>query len=53
VDSLYYLSLEGLTACMRGEPGDYCSACWSGNYKIPIDQPQAKFNFERDQLKMF
>ncbi len=53
VDSLNYLSLEGLTACMKGQPSDYCSACWSGNYKIPIDQPQTKFNFERDQMKMF
>lgn len=53
VDSLAYLSLEGLTACMRGPGKDYCSACWSGHYKIPIDQPQSKFNFERDQLKMF
>jgi len=53
VDSLAYLSLEGLTACMRGTAKDYCSACWSGQYKIPIDQPQSKFYFERDQLKMF
>lgn len=53
VDSLAYLSLEGLTACMKGRPEDYCSACWSGHYKIPIDQPQTKFSFEREQLKMF
>ncbi|QOV92325.1 amidophosphoribosyltransferase [Humisphaera borealis] len=53
VDSLAYLSLEGMAACMRGQPKDYCSACWSGHYKIPIDQPQSKFYFERDQLKMF
>lgn len=53
VDSLAYLSLEGLTACMRGAAKDYCSACWSGQYKVPVDQPQSKFYFERDQLKMF
>jgi amidophosphoribosyltransferase len=53
VDSLAYLSLEGLTACMKGKPEDYCSACWSGHYKVPIDQPQTKFSFEREQLKMF
>lgn len=53
VDSLSYLSLEGLTACMRGKPTDYCTACWSGQYKVPVDQPQTKFSFERDQLKMF
>ena len=29
----------------------YCTACWSGQYKIPVDQPASKFSFERDQLK--
>jgi amidophosphoribosyltransferase len=54
VDSLAYLSLDGLLACMRDPNKDrYCTACWSGHYKIPIDNPQTKFSFERDQLKMF
>jgi amidophosphoribosyltransferase len=54
VDSLAYLSLDGLLACMRESNKDkYCTACWSGRYKIPIDNPQSKFSFERDQLKMF
>jgi amidophosphoribosyltransferase len=53
VDSLAYLSLEGMLACMRKPTNEYCTACWSGKYKIPIDNPQAKFSFERDQLKMF
>jgi amidophosphoribosyltransferase len=53
VDSLAYLSLEGMLSCMNHSHSDYCTACWSGQYKIPIDQPQSKFSFERDQLKMF
>jgi amidophosphoribosyltransferase len=53
VDSLAYLSLEGLLACMKKPQDNYCTACWSGKYKVPIDQPQSKFSFERDQLKMF
>lgn len=53
VESLAYLSLEGMLACMKSGKENYCTACWSGNYKIPIDHPQAKFSFERDQLKMF
>jgi amidophosphoribosyltransferase len=53
VDSLAYLSLEGMLSCMKHEKNSYCTACWSGRYKIPIDQPQTKFSFERDQLKMF
>jgi len=53
VDSLAYLSLEGMLACLKFPKDHYCTACWSGVYKIPIDQPQSKFSFERDQLKMF
>ncbi len=53
VDSLAYLSLDGMLACMKQAKTQYCTACWSGHYKIPIDQPQSKFSFERDQLKMF
>jgi amidophosphoribosyltransferase len=53
VDSVSYLSLEGLLNCMKLPKDDYCTACWSGRYKVPIDQPQSKFSFERDQLKMF
>jgi amidophosphoribosyltransferase len=53
VDSLAYLSMEGMLSCMKLSPQHYCTACWSGEYKIPIDNPTSKFNFERDQLKMF
>lgn len=53
VDSLAYLSLEGLLNCVQIEKKDCCTACWSGQYKIPIDQPQSKFSFEREQLRMF
>jgi amidophosphoribosyltransferase len=53
VDSLAYLSLEGMLSCVKGAPAAYCTACWSGKYKIEIDQPQGKFSFEREQMKMF
>ena len=53
VDSLAYLSLEGMLSCLNLGKEHYCTACWSGQYKVPIDQPQSKFSFERDQLKMF
>jgi amidophosphoribosyltransferase len=53
VDSLSFLSLEGLLSAFKFPPSDACTACWSGHYKVPIDQPQTKFSFERDQLKMF
>ena len=53
VDSLAYLSLEGMLGCLKHPKEQYCTACWSGDYKIPIENPQSKFSFERDQLKMF
>jgi amidophosphoribosyltransferase len=53
VDSIAYLSLEGMLNCLKLDKNDCCTACWSGQYKIPVDQPTSKFSFERDQLKMF
>ena len=35
-DSLTYLSLEGLLDSVDGPPESYCSACWSGDYRIPV-----------------
>jgi len=53
VDSLAYLSLEGLLSCMKQGKEQYCTACWSGRYKIPIDHAESKFRFEKDQLQIF
>jgi amidophosphoribosyltransferase len=44
-DSLAYLSLEGLLACLSGERSSYCTACWTGDYRVPItarDRRQAE-----------
>ena len=51
VDSLAYLSLEGMLACEKETAAHYCTACWSGNYKIPIEQPQSKLGFERETAR--
>jgi amidophosphoribosyltransferase len=53
VDSLAYLSLDGMLACMKTPAAHCCTACWSGEYKVPVDQPTSKFSFEREQMKMF
>jgi amidophosphoribosyltransferase len=53
VDSLAYLSMEGMLSCLNKARDQYCTACWSGEYKLSVDHPQSKFSFERDQLKMF
>lgn len=53
VDSLSYLSLDGMLRCVATPEKDCCTACWTGQYKVPIDQPQTKFGFEREQTKLF
>jgi len=53
VDSVGYMSLEGLLECAK-LPGDhYCTACWSGKYRIPIDVAVNKFTMECYQMNMF
>ncbi len=53
VDSVGYLSLEGMLSC-AGLPDDhYCTACWSGKYRIPIDIALNKFTMEHYQMTMF
>ena len=53
VDSLKYLSLEGMLSCVRGGSKRFCNACFSGEYPVPVDQPVSKYSLERHQLKMF
>jgi len=38
VDSLGYLSLDGMLRAAGGDPGDFCHACFSGEY--PTDTPE-------------
>jgi amidophosphoribosyltransferase len=53
VDSLAYLSLAGMLLCVRSPNGDFCNACFSGDYPIPIDPSFQKDVFERRQLRFF
>ena len=45
-DTLGYLSHDALVAAVGGKP-EFCTACFSGNYPIPIPETS------RDQLKLF
>jgi amidophosphoribosyltransferase len=47
VDSLGYLSLEGLLASAPGEPHDYCTACFDGNYPVSVEEGMDKNHFDR------
>ncbi|MBI4575211.1 MAG: amidophosphoribosyltransferase [Planctomycetes bacterium] len=38
VDSLGYLSLEGMRSCVGGPQGSYCTACWTREYPVAVPQ---------------
>ncbi|MCM8762783.1 MAG: amidophosphoribosyltransferase [Candidatus Omnitrophica bacterium] len=47
VDSLGYLSLEGMLTCLKYPKSDYCTACWTGDYPIKPEKTQEKFSLEK------
>ncbi len=53
VDSLHYLSHEGMLSCVKMKAEKYCTACFSGDYPMDVTEPVEKFAMERGQLKMF
>ena len=53
VDSLAYLSLEGMLSAVPANGTACCHACFSGNYPIPIDAAFHKNLFEDRQLRFF
>ncbi|GAB4386395.1 MAG: amidophosphoribosyltransferase [Phycisphaerales bacterium] len=53
VDSLHFLSLEGLLSTMKHEPSSYCTACYSGRYPIDVEHPTTEQVVFKDQLEIF
>ena len=53
VDSLGYISLGGLLDCGVLPNDHYCTACWSGEYKIPVDKAVNKFALEYNKMPLF
>jgi amidophosphoribosyltransferase len=37
VDSLAYLSKEGMLQCAHEQPQNFCTACFDGSYPIPVE----------------
>ncbi|HVZ41024.1 MAG TPA: amidophosphoribosyltransferase [Candidatus Kapabacteria bacterium] len=47
VDSLHYLSVEGLLDAVPHDNGEgYCTACFTGNYPVPIETAANKMALE-------
>lgn len=53
VDSLHYLSQEGMLSCVSHDADQFCHACFSGEYRLNLDKPVTKLALERHQMKMF
>jgi amidophosphoribosyltransferase len=50
VDSLHYLSIEGMLSCVKNPPSHYCTACFTGQYPMSVDHPIDKLHLEHYQL---
>jgi len=46
VDSLGYLSLEGMLNCLKYPKESYCTACWTGKYPVAAEKKSGKFSLE-------
>jgi len=53
VESLGYMSLEGMLSCAAKPADNYCTACWNGSYRIPVDISMNKFSMEKYQMGLF
>lgn len=53
VDSLHYLSMEGMLSAVSRSADNYCHACFSGDYRVEVHHPVTKLSLERHQMKMF
>jgi amidophosphoribosyltransferase len=47
LDSIGYLSREGLLSSVSGPCENYCTACWSGDYIVPIDRHLGRYRSRR------
>jgi amidophosphoribosyltransferase len=48
VDTLGYLSVEGMLAAVSGPKESYCTACWTGKYPVPPIDEMDKTKHERN-----
>ncbi len=53
VDSLHFLTLEGLLSVARHSPEDYCTGCFSGDYRVDIEHPTTEEVVSLEQTSMF
>ena len=47
VDTLGYLSLDGMLSCFKNQKNGYCVSCWSGKYVVRAEKRHSKFSLEK------
>jgi amidophosphoribosyltransferase len=47
VDSIGYLSLEGMLGSVKLAKSSYCTACWTGKYPLEIEKDSGKHILEK------
>ncbi len=47
VDSLGYLSIEGMMRAIKRPVSTFCRACWDGEYPVPVQQGVDKYVIEK------
>jgi len=49
VDSLSYLSVEGMMKAVEGTPQGHCAACFTAKYPVPFDEETEKYSLEMNK----
>jgi len=52
VDTLHYLTIQGMLSCMDRPSRSYCTACYSGDYRLDPEHPVSE-EVTGTQLRMF
>jgi amidophosphoribosyltransferase len=53
IDSLGYLSKEGMLSCFDEMKDSFCTACFDGDYPVPVDMTVDKYITETDRLQEY
>ncbi len=51
IDSLGYLSIEGMLDCVTEGGDSFCTACFNGNYPTPVEEVEDKYISVTDRLQ--
>jgi amidophosphoribosyltransferase len=53
IDSLGYLSKEGMLSCLGDKKGNFCTACYDGEYPVPVELGVDKYITETDRRQEY